>query len=156
MTSEPLRLKWRSDSHGLQIARLQRKRSNSAQELFWSHGQSIAMDLKSVNESFIYRGQDAHLRLRECRMKAKSNPRYQWFADEAAAKASVYDYLDNKSFLSSREELLSALRALRAIPAPFRQYGRDSNEMMAPPLCKLIVETFTLWINRQRSFSGEA
>lgn len=81
-------------------------------------GNPSQWDSKSINESFIYREQDAHLRLKECRMKAKSNPRYQWFADEAAAKASVYDYVDNKSFLASREELLSALRELRAMPAP--------------------------------------
>jgi hypothetical protein len=60
-------------------------------------------DKNAVNESFVYRGQDAKLRLKECLAKAKSNSRYQWFADEAAAKASVYDYLDGKSFLASRE-----------------------------------------------------
>jgi hypothetical protein len=72
----------------------------------------------SVNESFIYRGRDARLRLKECLAKAKTTRAYQTFADEAAAKASVYDYLDGRSFLSSREELLSALRELSATQAP--------------------------------------
>jgi hypothetical protein len=59
-------------------------------------------------------------------MKAKSNPRYQWLADEAAAQAPVYEQLDNKSFLASREELLSAFRDLRAIPASQREiFDRD-------------------------------
>ena len=51
-------------------------------------------------------------------MKAKDNRFYRMFADEAAAKASVYDYLDGKTFLASRKELLAALRELKAMPAP--------------------------------------
>ena len=72
----------------------------------------------SVSESFVYRGRDAHLRLKECLAKAKNRSAYQNFADEAAAKASVYDYLDGRSFLQSRETLLSALRELATIPPP--------------------------------------
>ena len=63
----------------------------------------VEWDKNAVNRSFIYRGQDAKLRLKECQAQAKSNPRYRWFADEAAAKASVYDDLDGRSFLASRE-----------------------------------------------------
>jgi hypothetical protein len=73
---------------------------------------------KSLDETFIYRGREAHSRLKECLIKAKDNILYQAFADEAAARASVYDYLDGRSFLRSREELLSGLRELTAMPAP--------------------------------------
>jgi len=75
-------------------------------------------NLNSVNESFIYRGREANLRLKECLAKAKNVSAYQGFADEAAAKASVYDYLDGRSFLNSREALLSALRDLATMPPP--------------------------------------
>ncbi len=50
-------------------------------------------------------------------MKAKDNLHYRWFADEAAAKVSVYEYLENRPILASRDELLAALRELRAWPA---------------------------------------
>jgi len=72
----------------------------------------------SVNESFVFRGREAELRLKECLAKAKNTSAYQFFADEAAAKASVYEYLDGRSFLHSREALLSALRELAALPPP--------------------------------------
>jgi hypothetical protein len=72
----------------------------------------------SVNEGFVYRGREAHLRLKECLTKAKNTSIYEVFADEAAAKASVYDYLDGRSFLHSREALLSALRELATMPPP--------------------------------------
>lgn len=75
-------------------------------------------DSKSVNGTFIYRGKDANLRLKECLAKAKHNKAYEAFADEAAAKASVYDYLDGKSFLKSRAELVAALRELASMPPP--------------------------------------
>jgi hypothetical protein len=73
---------------------------------------------KSVNESFIYRGKDANLRWKECLANAKHNKAYEAFADEAAAKASVYDYLDGRSFLESRAELVAALRELATLPLP--------------------------------------
>lgn len=73
---------------------------------------------KSINESFLYRGKDANLRLKECLAKAKHNKAYEAFADEAAAKASVYDYLDGKSFIRSRTELVAALRELAMLPPP--------------------------------------
>ena len=73
---------------------------------------------KSANETFIYRGREAHIRLKECLVKSKDNVLYQALADEAAARACVYDYLDGRSFLKSWEELLSALRELTAMPAP--------------------------------------
>jgi hypothetical protein len=72
----------------------------------------------SVNQSLICRGRDAHLRLKECLGKAKTARAYQIFADEAAAKASIYDYLDGRSFLHAREALLSALRELAAMRPP--------------------------------------
>ena len=50
--------------------------------------------------------------------KVKHNAAYRVFADEATAKASVYDYLYGKSFINSREDLLSALRELATMPAP--------------------------------------
>jgi hypothetical protein len=75
-------------------------------------------DRKSVNQAFIDRGREANRRWNECLAKAKTNPRYRWFADEAAAMASVYDYLDGRSFLESRGELLAALKELRTLPAP--------------------------------------
>lgn len=73
---------------------------------------------KSVNETFVYRGREAHIRLKECLAKAKDSGVYQSFADEAAAKASVYDYLDGRSFLSSRRELILALRELARMQSP--------------------------------------
>jgi hypothetical protein len=82
---------------------------------------------KSVNEIFIYRGREAHLRLKECVARAKTTRTYQTFADEAAAKASVYDYLDGRSFLLSRETLLSALRELLAMhPPKVEVFDRES------------------------------
>jgi hypothetical protein len=72
----------------------------------------------SVNESFVYGGRETHLRLKECLAKAKNTSAYQALADEAAAKASVYDYLDGRSFLDSREALLSALRELARMQPP--------------------------------------
>lgn len=68
---------------------------------------------QSVNECFIYRGKDAHLRWKECVAKAKHSTAYEVFADGAAVKVSVYDYLDGKTFLRSREELVGALHELR-------------------------------------------
>ncbi|SPF52621.1 conserved hypothetical protein [Candidatus Sulfopaludibacter sp. SbA4] len=79
---------------------------------------SSEWNANSVNESFVYRGREAHLRLKECLAKAKNRSVYEFFADEAAAKASVYDYLEGRSFLHSREALLSALRELATIPPP--------------------------------------
>jgi hypothetical protein len=75
---------------------------------------------QSVNECFIYRGKDAHLRWKECVAKAKHSTACEAFADEAAAKASVYDYLDGKSFLRSREELVRALHELTRSALLFR------------------------------------
>ena len=75
-------------------------------------------NLNSVNEGFVLRGREAHLRLTECLAKAKNTSVYEVFADEAAAKASIYDYLDGRSFLHSREALLSALRELATMPPP--------------------------------------
>lgn len=75
-------------------------------------------DPKSINDTFRYRAKDASRWLEECLTKTKHNPHYQWFADEASAKASVYEYLLNRSFLASRPELIAALNEFRALPAP--------------------------------------
>lgn len=56
--------------------------------------------------------------MEECEVKAKGRTAYRRFADEAAARTSVYDYLDGKSFLESRETLLCALRELAAMDPP--------------------------------------
>jgi hypothetical protein len=79
---------------------------------------SYGWNPKSVNESFLYRGSEARIRLKECCIKAKNNALYEALADEAAAKASVYDYLDGRSFLASRKELLDAIQDFANMPAP--------------------------------------
>jgi|ERR1019366_446875 hypothetical protein len=73
---------------------------------------------KSINETFVQRRKEARLRQKECEAKAKSRTAYQRFADEAAARTSVYDYLDGRSFLESREALLCALRELATMEPP--------------------------------------
>src|ERR1019366_9256546 len=74
---------------------------------------------KSINETFVQRRKAARLRQQECEAKAKSRTAYQRFADEAAARTSVYDYLDGSSFLDAREALLFT-RLKRATMEPLR------------------------------------
>jgi hypothetical protein len=85
---------------------------------YYNNGMSGKWDPNSLNETFIRRGKEARLRQKECEAKAMSSNFYQRFADEAAARVSVYDYLDGKSFLESQDALLRAIRELAATEPP--------------------------------------
>ena len=82
---------------------------------------STNWDRRSVNESLHYRASEADIRYRECLSRVKERVAYRAFADEASAKLAVYEYLLNRPFLESREQLLSALRDMTAMEAPNMQ-----------------------------------
>lgn len=65
--------------------------------------------------------------LNEAAAKAKDKPSYQMFYDDCLSKFNVFNYLHQRSFLTSRERLLDELRRLLddQISVPDEVYDKE-------------------------------
>lgn len=69
-------------------------------------------DASAISARYSGRADNADRRLRDLDLNLKTNPRYGVEYDAVLADFWVYNYLRGKTFLSSRAELLGALREM--------------------------------------------
>lgn len=73
-------------------------------------------ECKKVSERFLHTARLTELYLEEVREKVKNNPSYERILDEHLAKFYVYNCLHGRTFLASKEELISELKSMLANP----------------------------------------
>jgi len=74
-------------------------------------------DSQRVSDGYLSTARDAEIYLDEIREKVKSNPSYEVIYDEYLAKFFVYNYLHGRTFLDTKQALVSELRSMLARPA---------------------------------------
>ena len=69
-------------------------------------------DLEQISNSYLRQAEEAERYCKEVKAKIKATSSYEMIFDEHMAKFYVYNYLYGKTFLSSREKLLTELHSM--------------------------------------------
>lgn len=106
----------------------------------------MAWDPKSLSERFLHIAENAEKYARETREKAKRNRSYEGIHDQTLAEFYVYNYLQGRQFLDSRENFLRVLRslAINAVPNSGDAFDQGQFALFYSNIIQGLIQQYTL------------